>query len=171
MKRLLGKFSVLINADLSIGLIRSKNFRNIYKNYLGSKGDQDSADTSFDELSRRNFAPGPVKHVYVEEKKIRHHQPHHKRHHQYRRKHSKNYIYYNDYYYYYYYYYYCHHHHHYCVNDKMLKFDWFSTAHIAQFGYCNTYKCPIRPVRGGAWNWTGHVGQLNSQSASSSKCY
>ncbi|XP_073257254.1 uncharacterized protein [Porites lutea] len=71
-----------------MGLIRSKNFRNIYKNYLGSRGDQDSADTSFDELSRRNFAPGPVKHVYVEEKKIRHHHPHHKRHHHYRRKHK-----------------------------------------------------------------------------------
>ena len=92
MKRLLERFSVLINTDLSIGLIRSKNFRNIYKNYLGNRGDQESADTSFDELSRRNFAPGPVKHVYVEEKKIRHHHPHHKRHHHYRHKHSKNYI-------------------------------------------------------------------------------
>ena len=105
------ELSVLINTYLSVGLIRSKNFRNIYKNYMGNRGDQESADTSFDELSRRNFAPGPVKHVYVEDKKVKHHHLHHKRHHHYRHKHSKNYINY-----------YHHHHHHYCVND------WFLTA-------------------------------------------
>ena len=121
MTRLPRKFSVLINTYLSVGLIRSKNFRNIYKNYMGNRGDPESADTSFDELSRRNFAPGPVKHVYVEDKKIKHHHPHHKRHHHYRHKHSKNYIYY-------YHYHHHHHHHHHCVNDKKLEFDWFLTA-------------------------------------------
>ena len=74
---------------ISVGLIHSKNFRSVYHKYLDNMKQQDSADTSVDELSRRNVAPGRVRHVHVtEEKHNRHNHRHH--HHDQHRHHDQH---------------------------------------------------------------------------------
>jgi len=71
--------------DRILGLIHSKNFRDVYKKYLDNVKQGESADTATGELSRRNLAPGPVRQVYVKDgksnKRHHHHQHHHHRHH------------------------------------------------------------------------------------------
>lgn len=67
--------------DRLMGLIHSRNFRGVYNQYLDNMKQQESADTSFGELSRRNLAPGPVKQVYVKDERTRRHHRHHHHHH------------------------------------------------------------------------------------------
>ena len=76
-----------------LGLIHSKNFQGVYKKYLDSMNQPESADTSTGELARRDFAPGPVSKVFVKESRgkrhHRHHHPHHDRHHHRQRHHDQ----------------------------------------------------------------------------------
>ncbi|XP_068678201.1 uncharacterized protein [Montipora foliosa] len=68
--------------DRILGLIHSGNFRGVYKKYLDNLKQRESADTTTEELSRRNSLQGPVRQVYVKEERSRkgHHNYHHHHH-------------------------------------------------------------------------------------------
>ena len=73
---------------VSLDLIHSKKFRGVYKKYLDSMKQGNSADTATGELSRRHFVSGPVRKVYVKDarsNKGHHHHKHYKHHHKHHR--------------------------------------------------------------------------------------
>ena len=73
---------------VSLDLIHSKKFRGVYKKYLDSMKQGNSADTATGELSRRHFVSGPVRKVYVKDarsNKGHHYHKHHKHHHKHHR--------------------------------------------------------------------------------------